>query len=132
MTEPDIAITRVFTASRERVWREWTNPESFADWFGGPDAEVLAQGEQHLVDVQERHPADVVGGHVEVHVGQVALEGHLELGRLGGDGPDQGDAHEERGRDDGEDREASGHGSRVARPAHRPMLGRHTGSPAER
>jgi len=30
-----IAITRVFDAPRERVWREWTDPEAFADWFGG-------------------------------------------------------------------------------------------------
>lgn len=35
-----IAITRVFDAPRERVWREWTEPEAFADWFGGRDAEV--------------------------------------------------------------------------------------------
>jgi uncharacterized protein YndB with AHSA1/START domain len=33
-------LTRVFDASRERVWREWTEPERFADWFGGPEAEV--------------------------------------------------------------------------------------------
>ena len=35
-----IALTRVFDAPRERVWREWTEPEAFADWFGGPDWEV--------------------------------------------------------------------------------------------
>jgi len=35
-----ITITRVFDAPRERVWREWTEPESFADWFGGRDGEV--------------------------------------------------------------------------------------------
>jgi uncharacterized protein YndB with AHSA1/START domain len=35
-----ITITRVFDAPRERVWREWTEPEPFADWFGGPDVEV--------------------------------------------------------------------------------------------
>jgi uncharacterized protein YndB with AHSA1/START domain len=40
MSAPDIAITRVFDAPRERVWEEWTEPERFADWFGGPDAEV--------------------------------------------------------------------------------------------
>jgi uncharacterized protein YndB with AHSA1/START domain len=41
MTEPaGITITRVFDAPRERVWREWTEPERFADWFGGPDADV--------------------------------------------------------------------------------------------
>jgi uncharacterized protein YndB with AHSA1/START domain len=35
-----ITITRVFQAPRERVWREWTEPGAFADWFGGPDSEV--------------------------------------------------------------------------------------------
>jgi uncharacterized protein YndB with AHSA1/START domain len=35
-----IEITRVFAASRERVWREWTEPERFADWFGGVESEV--------------------------------------------------------------------------------------------
>jgi uncharacterized protein YndB with AHSA1/START domain len=49
MTEPSageeafrvgLTITRVFEAPRERVWQEWTEPEAFADWFGGPDGEV--------------------------------------------------------------------------------------------
>jgi uncharacterized protein YndB with AHSA1/START domain len=35
-----IRMTRVFDASRERVWREWTDPEAFADWFGAPECEV--------------------------------------------------------------------------------------------
>jgi uncharacterized protein YndB with AHSA1/START domain len=38
--EYGITIRRVFDAGRERVWREWTKPEGFADWFGGPDSEV--------------------------------------------------------------------------------------------
>ena len=33
-------ITRVFDAPRERVWQEWTEPERFADWFGGAEAEI--------------------------------------------------------------------------------------------
>jgi uncharacterized protein YndB with AHSA1/START domain len=33
-------ITRVFEAPRERVWREWTEPDRFADWFGGAEGEV--------------------------------------------------------------------------------------------
>jgi uncharacterized protein YndB with AHSA1/START domain len=37
---PGIMITRVFDAARESVWREWTEPERFADWFGGSDSEV--------------------------------------------------------------------------------------------
>ena len=37
--EYGITVTRVFDAPRERVWREWTEPERFADWFGG-SAEV--------------------------------------------------------------------------------------------
>jgi uncharacterized protein YndB with AHSA1/START domain len=38
--EAGIRITRVFDVPRERVWSEWTEPERFADWFGGPDSEV--------------------------------------------------------------------------------------------
>jgi uncharacterized protein YndB with AHSA1/START domain len=33
-------ITRVFDAPRDRVWREWTEPERFADWYGGAAAEI--------------------------------------------------------------------------------------------
>jgi uncharacterized protein YndB with AHSA1/START domain len=40
VAEPGITISRVFDAPRERVWKEWTEPEPFADWFGGPDSEV--------------------------------------------------------------------------------------------
>jgi len=40
MVENGIMITRVFDAPRERVWREWTDPQAFADWFGAPSAEV--------------------------------------------------------------------------------------------
>ena len=35
-----ITITRVFDAPREQVWKEWTEPERFADWYGGSEAEV--------------------------------------------------------------------------------------------
>lgn len=38
--EPGVSITRVFEAPRERVWREWVEPEAFADWFGGAESEV--------------------------------------------------------------------------------------------
>src|ERR671915_2184697 len=38
--EYGITITRVFDAPRERVWQEWTEPERFADWFGGMQTEV--------------------------------------------------------------------------------------------
>jgi uncharacterized protein YndB with AHSA1/START domain len=40
MADYGIEITRVFDAPRERVWREWTDPEAFADWFGGAEFEV--------------------------------------------------------------------------------------------
>jgi uncharacterized protein YndB with AHSA1/START domain len=35
-----ITITRIFNAPRERVWREWTEPEAFADWFGAANGDV--------------------------------------------------------------------------------------------
>ena len=38
--EYGIRMTRVFGAPPERVWREWTEPERFADWYGGPQCEV--------------------------------------------------------------------------------------------
>jgi uncharacterized protein YndB with AHSA1/START domain len=38
--EYGITVTRVFDAPRQRVWQEWTEPEAFADWFGGPQSEV--------------------------------------------------------------------------------------------
>jgi uncharacterized protein YndB with AHSA1/START domain len=40
MADGGITITRVFDASRERVWKEWTEPERFADWYGGAHADV--------------------------------------------------------------------------------------------
>jgi uncharacterized protein YndB with AHSA1/START domain len=39
-TGQGITITRVFDAPREQVWKEWTEPERFADWYGGREAEV--------------------------------------------------------------------------------------------
>ncbi len=39
-SEYGIRIIRVFAALRERVWAEWTEPEAFADWYGGPQCEV--------------------------------------------------------------------------------------------
>ena len=38
--EPDIDMIWTFDAPREEVWREWTEPEAFADWYGGPQSEV--------------------------------------------------------------------------------------------
>ena len=35
-----ISVTRVFAAPRDQVWREWTDPAAFADWFGGSGGEV--------------------------------------------------------------------------------------------
>jgi uncharacterized protein YndB with AHSA1/START domain len=35
-----IRLTRVFDAPRDRVWREWTEADAFADWFGGTESEV--------------------------------------------------------------------------------------------
>jgi uncharacterized protein YndB with AHSA1/START domain len=37
---PGFELTRVFDAPREAVWREWTEPEAFADWYGGRVSDV--------------------------------------------------------------------------------------------
>jgi uncharacterized protein YndB with AHSA1/START domain len=39
-SEYGIRISREFDAPRERVWKEWTEPERFADWYGGPQCEI--------------------------------------------------------------------------------------------
>jgi uncharacterized protein YndB with AHSA1/START domain len=39
-SEYGIRIKREFDAPRELVWAEWTEPERFADWYGGPQCEV--------------------------------------------------------------------------------------------
>jgi uncharacterized protein YndB with AHSA1/START domain len=31
----EVTITRVFDAPRELVWKAWTEPEHFSQWFGG-------------------------------------------------------------------------------------------------
>ena len=38
--EDGITVTRIFDAPRERVWKEWVEPERFADWFGGSESDV--------------------------------------------------------------------------------------------
>jgi uncharacterized protein YndB with AHSA1/START domain len=40
VTEHGFTIRREFDAPRKRIWQEWTEPERFADWFGGPEAEI--------------------------------------------------------------------------------------------
>src|SRR5688500_7074971 len=35
-----ITITRVFDAPRELVFKAWTEPAQFAEWFGGRDATI--------------------------------------------------------------------------------------------
>ena len=42
---------RVFAASRERVWREWTEPERFADWYGGEGYAIST--DEIAMDVRE-------------------------------------------------------------------------------
>jgi uncharacterized protein YndB with AHSA1/START domain len=38
--EQRLDISWLFEAPREEVWREWTEPERFADWYGAPAMDV--------------------------------------------------------------------------------------------
>jgi uncharacterized protein YndB with AHSA1/START domain len=67
VAEPGIAITRVFAAPRERVWREWTEPERFADWFGGGEAEVPVASLSMDVRKGGRWRATMFAGRREIH-----------------------------------------------------------------
>jgi uncharacterized protein YndB with AHSA1/START domain len=77
MAEPErvIEITRVFDAPRDAVWREWTEPERFADWFGGSEGEVplssvsmdvRPEGEWQLKMHAQRGEIDWEGKYLEV------------------------------------------------------------------
>jgi uncharacterized protein YndB with AHSA1/START domain len=33
-TRPDLVLTRLIDAPRERVWKAWTDPLQFAQWWG--------------------------------------------------------------------------------------------------
>jgi uncharacterized protein YndB with AHSA1/START domain len=35
-----VTIVRIFRAPREELWREWTEPERFGDWYGGAQSEM--------------------------------------------------------------------------------------------
>jgi len=72
-----MTIVRVFDATRERIWAEWTEPERFADWYGGAASEVAASSVS--MDVRagggwratmfagpERHEIGWEDGYVEV------------------------------------------------------------------
>lgn len=68
-------LTRILAASRERLWREWTEPERFADWFGGREALIPLSS----VSIDARP-----GGHwrATMHIGERTIhwEGvYLEL-----------------------------------------------------
>jgi uncharacterized protein YndB with AHSA1/START domain len=61
-----LEITRVFDTPRDRLWREWTEPERFADWFGGRAADVPVSSV--LMDVRPggRWQATMYVGGVEI------------------------------------------------------------------
>ena len=49
--KPDIEMNWSFDASREQVWREWTEPEAFADWYGGLEYKIAL--DEIAMDVRE-------------------------------------------------------------------------------
>ena len=63
----EMEITRVFDAPREQVWKEWTEPERFADWYGGAQAEIPLE----TVDMDVREggtwKCTMVFGEREIH-----------------------------------------------------------------
>jgi uncharacterized protein YndB with AHSA1/START domain len=67
MTENGITIKRVFEATREQVWKEWTEPERFADWYGGSEAEIPVSSVS--MDVREggQWKATMLFGSREIH-----------------------------------------------------------------
>jgi uncharacterized protein YndB with AHSA1/START domain len=65
--EPDIEIRRTLDAPREEVWREWTEPERFADWYGGPQGEIPLDTVSMDVRVGGRWNLVMIFGPREIH-----------------------------------------------------------------
>ena len=65
--EPDIEIRRTFDAPREEIWMEWTEPDRFADWYGGPDFPIPV--ETVSMDVREggKWKLVMIAGPREIH-----------------------------------------------------------------
>jgi uncharacterized protein YndB with AHSA1/START domain len=57
-----ILLARVFKATRERVWKEWTEPERFAEWYGGDQAEIPLETVEMDVRVGGTWRATMVAG----------------------------------------------------------------------
>jgi uncharacterized protein YndB with AHSA1/START domain len=62
-----ISITRVLEAPPQRVWREWTEPEAFADWYGGAAAEIPLASVSMDVRVGGAWRATMLFGSREIH-----------------------------------------------------------------
>jgi uncharacterized protein YndB with AHSA1/START domain len=60
-------LTRVLDAPREEVWREWTEPEAFADWFGAPSGDVPLESVAMDVRPGGRWRATMFAGSREIH-----------------------------------------------------------------
>jgi uncharacterized protein YndB with AHSA1/START domain len=60
-------VTRVFEAPRQRIWSEWTEPERFADWFGGSEAVVPIESVTMDVRPGGSWRATMVFGEREIH-----------------------------------------------------------------
>jgi uncharacterized protein YndB with AHSA1/START domain len=72
-----ISVTRIFDSPPAEVWKEWTEPQRFADWFGGPTGVVPIESVSMDVRVgeswrltmfvgPERRRIDWWGGYLEV------------------------------------------------------------------
>jgi uncharacterized protein YndB with AHSA1/START domain len=66
-SDEGIAMTRIFDASRAEVWREWTEPKRFADWYGGPEAEIPVESVEMDVRRGGKWRATMYAGGREIH-----------------------------------------------------------------
>src|SRR5437016_13951048 len=74
--DQEVLITRVFEATRERVFRAWTDPDEVAAWYG-PDQFDTPQERIHIdLRVGGRYELTMVqqGGGAEYAIGYEILE----------------------------------------------------------
>ncbi|HEY8594471.1 MAG TPA: SRPBCC domain-containing protein [Devosiaceae bacterium] len=93
LTEPrEMVLTRVFDAPRDLVWRCWTDPRMFAQWWGPEgftnrcEFDLRPGGRQSIVMIAPDGTEIPVGArYVEI------VEGERIVGRLEGDSHPQGE-----------------------------------------
>jgi uncharacterized protein YndB with AHSA1/START domain len=72
MNKSELVVTRVFDASRERIWETWTTPERIARWFAPGivmevrELDVRPGGRFRFADPSDKDSGEYTGTYITV------------------------------------------------------------------